>query len=276
MFAFLSNFFEKEMIQLFAALPLSGCIITKPYLLEREGITDGTVIIMAVPYYTPACDDPMRNISAYAVSKDYHLYFQDLFTRLLPQLQVRYPHNRFAGFADHSPIAEQDAATKAGLGILGKNHLLLTEPYSSYIFLGEIITDAHLDCACLAPGYCENCGACLRACPAKNGSACLSALTQSKKLTSEEIAYLQENSGIWGCDLCQEICPHTKKAKEKQSIYSPIPFFYSNPLPYLSSEILERMDDASFSQRAYAWRGRTVIERNLKLTDKTKKGGGQC
>ena len=68
-----------------APVALSDCTVTRPYLLERAGIASGTAVMMAVPYYTTVCDDPARNISVYAVSRDYHLFF----ARLLKEKSIR-------------------------------------------------------------------------------------------------------------------------------------------------------------------------------------------
>lgn len=267
MFAFLSNFLANEKIDLWGALPLSSCTIHKPYLLEREHIQSGTVILLAIPYYTEACDDPGRNLSAYAVSRDYHSFFKDLFERLLPTLRERFPAHRFAAFADHSPIDEREAAAKAGLGVFGKNHLLLTEKYSSYVFFGELITDAVLPTREVAPQQCIGCNKCMQACPMNHGCpTCLSALTQKKGvLTAEEEAILLRYGSVWGCDLCQEVCPYTEQAKKRGSIHSPIPFFAKECLPHLTEEALLSMSNEAFSTRAYSWRGRETILRNLKL-----------
>ena len=95
---------------------------------------------------------------------------------------------------------------------------------------------------------------------------CRSALTQQKgELTDEEKQILLQHPTIWGCDLCQEICPHTLAAIERGSIFSPIPFFLEDSLPCLTQEILDGMDEEAFSRRAYAWRGRQTIARNLDL-----------
>lgn len=272
MFTFLSTFLEKKQIDCFAALPLSECRIQKPYLLEREGIENGSVVLIAVPYYTTACKDKDRNLSAYAVSLNYHDFFEELFEELLTLLRKQFPNNRFAYFSDHSPIAEVEAASKAGLGVIGKNHLLLTHRYSSYIFLGELFTDAILPYQVGEVTYCEDCGACQRACPAKECGGCLSALTQKKgKLTEEEEKAMLKYGSVWGCDICQEVCPHTKKAIESGSIYSPVEFFSQHTIAHLTKEKLDAMDDELFAKRAYSWRGKAVIERNLKLFE----GNGQ-
>lgn len=269
MFSFLSEILQKKHIDTFAPLPLCACKTVRPYLLERVGIEDGTVIMMAIPYHTPAATDPARNLSAYAVSRDYHLFFKELFEELLPILQEQFPANRFAGFADHSPIDEIHAAASAGLGVLGENRMLLTERYSSYVFLGEIITDAQMDCAARPLQFCEGCGACRKACPAQNGIPCLSSLTQKKgTLTPEGTQALLSHNTVWGCDVCQEVCPHTRRARERGTIDSPIPFFYEAALPYLDTNLLTHMSDEEFAARAYAWRGRETIGRNLKLKEK--------
>ena len=273
MLGFLQNFFDKHHLDCTAPILLSDCRIERPYLLERAGIADGTAILMAIPYYTPACDDPGRNLSAYAVPRDYHGFFKALFGELIPALEAAFPEHKFAGFADHSPIAEVEAAAKAGLGVIGKNHLLITEKYSSYIFLGEVVTDAILPCKTGEKSTCLDCGACMRACPADKIGTCLSALTQQKgELSEEEEQTILHYGSVWGCDICQEVCPYTKAAKAAGTLYSPIPYFRKETIPVLTLDILDHMDDETFAGRAYAWRTRKTIRRNLCLYEGNKGG----
>lgn len=261
---------QQRGIALCAPLSLSDCRVTRPYLLERAGIADGTVFLFAVPYYTTECDHPARNISAYAVSRDYHGFFAALFDDILPILRQHYPEYAFAGFTDHSPIAEAEAAVRAGLGYFGQNHLFLTDAYSSYVFLGEIVTNAKTKVLPREITTCTRCGACKAACPVGLDTArCLSALTQKKgELTEEEQAAILAHGCAWGCDRCQEACPITKKAKATGSIYTPIHYFSENALPFLTAETVETMPKAEFECRAYSWRGRKTIMRNLELLEK--------
>lgn len=259
-------------IDLVGVLPLCECRLTRPYLLSRAGFDPNaplSVVMLAIPYLTPIADTPDRNLSAYAVSEDYHLFIRELFDELVARLRADAPDHRFVGFADHSPIDEIDAAVLAGLGVRGRNHLLLTERYSSYVFLSEIVTDLPLASTRTALPVealrCHDCGACISACPKhRTDGTCLSALTQKKgELTERERAVLTDFPSVWGCDVCQEVCPYTYRARARGTIYSPIPFFSRNALAHLTVEELDRMSDEQFSRRAYAWRGRDTIRRNL-------------
>lgn len=262
----ITELLQKRGVALISAVPLKSCRILRPYKLEKCGFdlqSDLTAYMLAVPYLAK---HQGGNLSSYAVPRDYHGYFDALFAEVIPILQSEFGNYRFAGFADNSPIAECDAAAKAGLGILGDNGLLITEKYSSFVFLGEIITDLPCPEAKALPiKGCEGCGACKRACPAKE-LGCLSALTQKKgELSDAEIAAIKEGGKAWGCDRCQEVCPHTKRAFERGTIYTDVDYFKESLITRLTPEILQKMSDGDFALRAYSWRGRGTVLRNLRF-----------
>ena len=264
------------------AIPLSVCKPAKTYLLERAGIpSSGTAILFAVPYVMTAdAGEPTRNLSLYAVPRDYHGYMKELEAVVVPSLRGDYPDFAFALFADHSPIMEVDAAARAGLGMLGMNGLLLTPEYGSFVFIGELMTDADYTAVTgeavpafpADPPRCEGCGLCVKACPAGCGEGsrdgCLSALTQKKgELTPEETAAIVKGGLVWGCDACQLACPHNR-AIIKDGRDTPVPYFREGRLIRADAEALAAMEDAAFKARAYSWRGRAVILRNCALFTK--------
>lgn len=260
------------------AIPLSSCHILRPYLLERAEIaTTGTALFFTIPYVMTAdVDDPGRNLSLYAVPRDYHGYVTELGAAILPVLRDLFPAHRFALFADHSPVAEVDGAARAGLGVRGDNGLLITPEYGSFVFIATLCTDADHAAVTGAPPptfpdqapTCEGCGACRRACPtgALGGDGiCLSRLTQQKgELTADEQVLLTAHPLVWGCDTCQMVCPHNRRVVAAGQD-TPVAYFRHDRLPRLTVPVLDAMGDDPFAARAYAWRGRAVIRRNLLL-----------
>ena len=266
----LSRIFEEEKIEYYAPLPLSRARVIKPYLLERceVDVSCGSVLMMCVPYFSSSSE----NLSAYAISRDYHLYFERLFDRIIPQLRELYPGYRFYGFSDHSPISEVYCASEAGLGVIGENHLLITEKYSSFVFLGEIVSDMPateygLPISEYGARGCISCGACKKGCPdGLDINRCLSALTQKKgALSEEEESRIRAHGMAWGCDRCQNVCPYTKKALDAGGIYTPIDFFYEKRIEKINVQELFSMGDEEFFERAFSWRGKETLARNLKI-----------
>ena len=271
MFEYIKSKFIKLNIDLISCISLNDCKITRPYLLSKNAIEHGSVIIFAVPYFTNK--EEKNNISSYAVSNDYHLFFASLFEEIITELRIKFPNNKFVGFTDHSPINEIEAAAKSGLGIIGKNNLLITKKYSSFVFIGEIITDAILDCHIEEIQCCIDCGKCKKACPVgMDISRCLSSVTQKKgDLNEQEISLIKQYKCAWGCDICQNACPYTEEALKNGTIYTNVDFFKRECTPLLTSEMIDGMSEEEFSRRAYSWRGKKTIMRNLKILEEKGK-----
>ncbi len=255
------------------ALPLGKCRITRAYKLKNKGFDelDGlSVIMLAIPYYT---EHKEKNISSYCIPRDYHAYCNDLFDDLLPRLRAHFDGYIFRGFADDSPIDERHAAALAGLGIIGDNGMLITEKYSSYVFLAEIVTDLPITFdGEYEIKHCEGCGMCKKACPMGEIGQCLSALTQKKgELEAYETDAIRRYGYAWGCDICQEACPHTAKAKNNGTIYTEIDFFKEHLTPILTSRLINEMSDGDFSSRAYSWRKKDTVRRNLSILEDKEK-----
>jgi epoxyqueuosine reductase len=213
-----------------------------------------TVICFAFPYKVK--DEAPKNISRYAAVPDYHGICIEKLEKVAAELKKAYPEHEFACFADNSPIPEVYASAAAGLGVRGKNGLLITEKYGSFVFLGEIVTDLPVSCG-EKVSECEDCGLCLGACPVGlDKERCLSAVTQKKAtLTEQEQNLIKQNGTVWGCDACQNACPHNSAAK-----ITDIPEFLEG---YRDSYLPHE----DITGRAYAWRGEKVILRNALLFD---------
>ena len=266
----LKTIFEKEQIEFFGVLPFSSCRCRRPDLIERRGVRAQDIksaILFLVPYYV---HDGEGNISFYARSMDYHFYCDSLFERILPMMEKSFGGS-FLGFADKSPIEENIAAAKAGLGVLGDNYMLINEKYGSFVFLAEILSTLSLE----ELGFrgtvgeakeCLHCGACKRACPAQTEEAeCLSALTQKKgALTAAQENYIRKYGSVWGCDLCQTFCPLTQKAI-RSGAQTPIAFFKEKRISVLTEETLNAMSEEEFRLRAFSWRGKAPLLRNLSI-----------
>lgn len=226
-----------------------------------------SVLVCLFPYYTG--EHTERNISRYAMVTDYHMIAGEYLKRFCEALREVFPQNQFEPFTDNSPIREVSAAFHAGLGRRGKNGLILHPKYGSYVFIGEVVTDLVLKPdQPLNPGECIGCGKCQNVCPQgalqSDGSVCLercrSHITQKKsELTDWEIGQIQDGRLIWGCDICNDVCPMNQEAK----VLTPVPEFLESAVAVLDAQIAERL----LKTRAYNYRGKKTILRNIQLLE---------
>lgn len=275
----IQEFFKEHSIEAYSVIPLERCKILREYLLTKNGLDRNCyAIMMLFPYRS---EKKPKNLTVYASVKDYHGYIESFSRELEGFLRDNFPKGKFKVFSDHSPIDEVHASCVSGLGFIGDNGLLITEKYSSFVFLGECITDISPNELGLeiAPEIqvkgCLHCGKCKGACPCNcigqvtdKKMECLSAITQKKgSLTNEEISLIVENGSIWGCDACQNVCPYTKNAS-----YTPIEYFKKDVIECLDLNTLEKMTSEEFSSRPFAWRGMETIKRNVMIYEEKMKG----
>ncbi len=170
----------------------------------------------------PIQGSPMTaQVARYARGDDYHQVLWEKLNRLKGWIQGEVQGCRGRGVVDTAPLLERDFARRAGLGWFGKNTMLLNKQLGSYIFLGALLVD--LDLTADRPheaSHCGSCTACLDACPTKafvgpgvlDSRRCISYLTIELRGTIPE--ELREPMGNWlfGCDVCQEVCPWNRKS----------------------------------------------------------------
>lgn len=266
----ITDYFKDNKIEYFAALDYKEQREINPHLRERLDFDARSVIIYLVPYYAGACG----NLSLYAGSLDYHIILSELGDGLVNLIKTEYNGANAARFGDRSPIDERYTAVTGGLGILGKNGLVINERYGSYVFIGEVLTDIPPEVLgvkkLLSPSYCKGCGACLSACPtgALSGCGeCLSAITQKKgELSESDAELIVRCNTVWGCDACQTACPYNNEPR-----FTPIDFFYKDRILHLNSEALSGFSKQEFAKRAFSWRGRATVQRNIEIYEAQKK-----
>lgn len=220
-----------------------------------------TVISVLFPYYLGEEIYEKANVSRYAVSEDYHIITGEIIKRITEKLRTVYPENKFEAFVDNSPLPEVRCAVSAGLGVMGLNNLFINREYGSWVFLGEIVTDRHFPPTGEKISLCAECNKCIEACPvnALTGKElikekCLSFLSQKKGELDENTKRLIAETGCaWGCDICQKVCPYNTGVR-----ITPIKEFIDSACPEVTKE-------TDIENRAFSWRGKAVIDRNLDI-----------
>jgi epoxyqueuosine reductase len=182
-----------------------------------------SVIVLLMNYY-PEETLPEKNnykIAKYAYGKDYHLVIRDRLNQLTAELKTIAGEFQSRAFTDSAPVLERSWAEKAGLGWIGKNTCLINPKIGSFVFIGEIITDLELDYdKQQINDLCGGCTRCIDACPTGailaprllDARKCISYHTIESKgeLPQEDKDKFQD--WIFGCDICQDVCPWNRKA----------------------------------------------------------------
>ncbi len=195
---------------------------SNPKLILRSA---QSIICLALNYYTPQppTDNPLQGrIARYARGDDYHKLMLERLRRLLEVLRLKIPDFEGLAYVDTGPIMEKYWAAQAGLGWQGKNTNLIDPRRGSWFFLGEIVTNIKLSPISTARkgASCGKCTKCIQICPTRAITApyqldarrCISYLTiEHKGSIPEELRPLLGNH-IYGCDLCQEVCPWNRFA----------------------------------------------------------------
>ncbi len=201
---------------------------TRNTRLDPQHLLDGcrSVIVVAMSYRTGLPEsgsfDPMEGrawVSRYAWGRDYHKTIKKRLVRLGRWLSERRPDCNWRTCVDTAPVLEREWAARAGLGWVGKNTMVMNRRLGCELFLGILLTDLSLRPDTPVPEHCGTCTACLDACPTGalvepfvlDARRCVAYLTVEHR--TEIPRELQRKMGtmIAGCDICQEVCPWTRK-----------------------------------------------------------------
>ena len=216
-----------------------------------------SVIVVAMNYYTEVqhSNDPgIGKISRYAWGDDYHDILSLRLTTLMEYIKSIEPLAEGKVYVDTGPVMEKVWAERAGIGWIAKHTNVITQEYGSWVFLGEIITNLKLDYDSPATDHCGSCTLCIEACPTQaivepyvvDANRCISYLTiEHRESIAEELGE-QFDRWIYGCDICQDVCPWNQKFEQPTNEKA----FYSreeNAAPHL--EAITRLTQEEFSER---------------------------
>jgi len=222
----------------------------------------------------PESTYPMGRVANYAQYEDYHLFMKKQLHKLVDFIgSTSGPDHNFKICVDSVPLAERALAVMAGMGFIGKNHMLINPTLGPQIFLGEIITSLKLQVDEPIADSCKNCNKCIEACPTGalrsdgqfDANKCISYLTiEYKGQILPDLAEKIEDR-LFGCDECVMACPYQKDApacKNKQFK------FYSNRAKLDLHRILnltEENFDAEFGDSPIKRAGLNGLKRNAEI-----------
>lgn len=198
-----------------------------PYNFFSQG---KTVISLAVNYYNVDYDeivsqkrDFFAKVSRYASSLDYHIILREMAEKLILFIKKEIRSDlQYRICVDACPIPEKEFAFNAGIGWTGKNTCIISPSFGSWIFLSEVIIDIEIEKEEPLQGNCGNCKKCIEACPTGainekgylDARKCISYLTVEHKGSIPISLRHSLGSMIFGCDICQEVCPKNKKIND--------------------------------------------------------------
>jgi epoxyqueuosine reductase len=251
--------------------------------LDPTKLVEGARSVVTLLYNYYPEQDLGRNdhykISKYAYGQDYHFVIKDKLRTLLQELQEEIGDIHGRVFVDSAPVMERAWAQRSGVGWVGKNSLLLTKQRGSFFFLAELITDLELATDGPVKDYCGTCTRCIDACPTDaivapyvvDGSKCISYYTiELKEEIPQEVQGKFEN-WIFGCDICQDVCPWNRHARPHQeSAFSPHPeleHMDKGDWEELTEEVFRKLFKKSAVKRT-KFKG---LQRNIRFASGTKK-----
>ena len=192
-----------------------------------------SVISLLLNYYpSETQNSESYKISKYAYGQDYHFVIKEKLKELLHTIQTEIGEVSGRAFVDSAPVLDKAWAAKSGLGWIGKNSNLLTQQIGSFYFIAELVVDLDLEYDYATTDHCGTCTACIDSCPTEaiitpyvvDGSKCISYFTIELKDNIPTEMKGKMDDWIFGCDVCQDVCPWNKFSKSHSE-----PLFDPNP-----------------------------------------------
>ena len=232
-----------------------------------------TIISIAVAYPHKLKQQPQK--TAYKRGKftpnswglDYHYVLQDKLDRLAKGIEELTANFEYKGMVDTGALVDTAVARRAGIGFIGKNGLVISKEFGSYMFLGELITNLDIEPDHPVDYDCGDCNRCVTACPTScligdgtmNAKRCLSFQTQDKGVMDLEFRK-KIKTVIYGCDICQICCPYNKGLDNPLATEIDPELAHPELLPFL--ELSNGQFKEKFGHIAGSWRGKNILQRN--------------
>ena len=232
-----------------------------------------TIISIAVAYPHKLKQQPQK--TAYKRGKftpnswglDYHYVLQDKLDRLAKGIEELTADFEYKGMVDTGALVDTAVARRAGIGFIGKNGLVISKEFGSYMFLGELITNLDIEPDQPVDYDCGDCNRCVTACPTScligdgtmNAKRCLSFQTQDKGIMDLEFRK-KIKTVIYGCDICQICCPYNKGLDNPLATDIDPELAHPELLPFL--ELSNGQFKEKFGHIAGSWRGKNILQRN--------------
>ncbi|MDK2800864.1 MAG: epoxyqueuosine reductase [Clostridiales bacterium] len=230
-----------------------------------------SIIVCLFPYFIGHVQD--SNISKYTYSLDYHVIIKEKLEKVGKLLSEHIENFYYQSFVDNGPLVDRYLAYLAGLGYWGVNNNIITDKYGSYVFIGYMLNNYPFEFDTPLDKTCIQCGTCVKRCPGAailgnfeiDPKRCVSYITQKKdEFSRQDIDILRNNQKVFGCDICQDVCPHNNKA-----VFTNMKEFKKNLMYNLNHKEIQSMSNREFKRkygnRAFSWRGKKVILRNFEV-----------
>ncbi len=236
-----------------------------------------SIIVIAMSYYINEKNLQNREIPEHygklartAWGKDYHIVLMNKLKKLEEFIGKEYDGFEYKSFVDTGPLVDRYVANRAGIGFYGYNSTIINETFGSWIFLGHMITNIPFkEDESLEGKTCLGCNLCIKHCPTSaiegayklNANRCLSNILQQKRPLPKEMLSIIGNR-IYGCDICQNVCPHNIDIKEMTSKEF-IPRELSNNVDLIQLlQVSNKEFNSLFRENASGWRGKKTLQRN--------------
>ena len=232
-----------------------------------------TIISIAVAYPRRLPQQPQKTafrrgkITPNSWGLDYHYILQDKLERLARGIEELTADLEYKGMADTGALVDTAVARRAGIGFIGKNGLVISKEFGSYMFLGELITNLELEPDQPVDYDCGDCNRCVEACPTScllgdstmDARRCLSFQTQDKGMMDLEFRK-KIKTVIYGCDICQICCPYNKGIDSPPVVDIDPDLAQPELIPFL--DLTNGQFKEKFGLIAGSWRGKNILQRN--------------